>query len=192
MNTKEIAENNVNCGSKKTTPIQLLATISCVLSIIAVVLVGVCFIPFNSGSSTKKSETVTSSITSGLYVDPNQSTAAENNSNYGQINSSVEKDVVIPGWTKITVPAGVTEITTVDFYNPDSNSGYYNMTFELIVNGESICTTGLIEPGMHISKMTFSKAFSAGEYDAVLKIQPYRLDNTPTNNAEIQLKMLVQ
>ena len=35
------------------------------------------------------------------------------------VNSNIEPNVAIPGWGRITIPSGTTEINSVDFYNPE-------------------------------------------------------------------------
>lgn len=167
---------------------KVLTTVAAVFGCIAVLLVVLCFIP-----TTDKTESFTQRPPVGnVSAEGSISTPTQDSSHNSQINAPIEKDVVIPGWTQIFVPSNSTDVTTVDFYNPDSNAGCYNMAFELFVNGESIYRSDLIEPGTHINRITLSRTFLSGEYDAVLKVQPYRLDNSPTNNAEIQLKMKVQ
>ena len=120
----------------------------------------------------------------GGYVDPNQGIAPS-------------QGVVIPGWGTITLPANETNIT-VDFYNPTQNAGLYYLTFELRLpndNGgyEVLYKSGLIEAGNHIQKITLNHGLEKGVYDAIIFVQPYRIDGvTPTNNAETQTKLIVK
>ena len=101
--------------------------------------------------------------------------------------------VAIPGWGSITIPANADEIA-VDFYNPDENDGFCYLTFELRLIDDSeqgyevLYTSGLIEPGMHVKTAKLSHGLAAGVYDAVIHVQPYRMDGnlTPTNNADMQ------
>jgi hypothetical protein len=107
--------------------------------------------------------------------------------------------VAVPGWGSITIPAGQTEVA-VDFYNPEANADQYYLTFELRLTDDSeqgyetLYTSGLVEPGLHIQKITLSHALSAGEYDAVVHVQPYRMDEaqTATNNADMKTTLIVQ
>lgn len=121
----------------------------------------------------------------GGYVDPNQSS---NQSSQG---------VAIPGWGAIVMPPNTTEIT-VDFYNPEANKDLYYLTFELRLpegNGgyETLYKSGLIEAGNHIQKITLSRGLAEGTYDAVIFVQPYRMDGvTPTNNAETKIVLIVK
>lgn len=101
--------------------------------------------------------------------------------------------VAIPGWSKMTIPANTAEIA-VDFFNPESNTGYYSMTFELALEntGEKLFTSGLILPGKRLKNVTFSRPLPAGEYDAVLTVQPYTIaDMEPTNNLQSRMKLVV-
>ena len=121
----------------------------------------------------------------GGYVDPNQ---GSNQSSQG---------VAIPGWGAIIMPPNTTEIT-VDFYNPEANKDLYYLTFELRLsdgNGgyETLYKSGLIEAGNHIQKITLSRGLAEGTYNAVIFVQPYRMDGvTPTNNAETEVVLIVK
>lgn len=109
-------------------------------------------------------------------------------------NEIVRPGVAIPGWSKMTIPADSTEIA-VDFFNPESNAGYYSMTFELslVDTGETLFTSGLILPGKRLKNVTFSRALPAGEYDAILTVQPYTIaEMEPTNNLQSKMKLVVK
>ena len=101
--------------------------------------------------------------------------------------------ISIPGWKEITIDAGTTEVY-VDFYNPQSNEGKVHMTFELKLagTGEVLYTSRLVRAGDHIKQITLTRALDRGTYDAVLHVQPYTADETmtPTNNADINLKLI--
>lgn len=114
-------------------------------------------------------------------------------------NNQTSNGVAIPGWTSLSMPANETEVT-VDFYNPEANKDLYYLTFELrlIDNSaqgyEVLYTSGLVEPNLHIQKINLNRSLNAGTYDAVIHIQPYRMDEnkTPTNNANVKVKLNVQ
>lgn len=102
--------------------------------------------------------------------------------------------VAIPGWSKMTIPADTREIA-VDFFNPESNAGYYSMTFELSLEktGEVLFTSGLILPGKRLTIVTLNAPVPAGEYDAILTVQPYTLtDMEPTNNLQSKMKLVAK
>ena len=111
--------------------------------------------------------------------------------------TKAEPNVAIPGWGRITIPSGTTQITSVDFYNPEGNSGLYYLTFELrlLTDGEnyiSLYQSNAIPPGKHIQSITLSQPLNAGTYDAVIHVQPYRMsDETPTNNADMKTTLVV-
>lgn len=105
-----------------------------------------------------------------------------------------EPGVAIPGWSRMTVPAGVTEVTT-SMPNPEANAGNYYLTFELRLKdtGEVLFTTGLIPPGQYCNAVTLSRALEPGEYPAIVRVQPYRMsDTTPTNNADLETLLIVE
>lgn len=99
--------------------------------------------------------------------------------------------VSIPGWKQLNLKADQTT-ATVDFYNPEVNEGKYYLTFEIQLDNEILYTSGLIEPGLHIQEITLSRPLKAGTYDAIIHVQPYRMDKTPTNNANMQTTLVVK
>lgn len=117
------------------------------------------------------------------------------------IDSTVEPNVAIPGWGRITIPSGTTEITSVDFYNPEENSDLYYLTFELRLSSDdggytSLYQSDAVPPGKHIQSITLNKTLSTGTYDAVIHVQPYRINEdgsvgTPTNNANMGTTLVV-
>lgn len=104
-------------------------------------------------------------------------------------------EITIPGRTILLLPAGKTE-ADVSFYNPEKNKDYYNLSFcvKLKQTGEVLFETGQIEPGYQCTKVTLSRALEAGEYDIIILVQPYLRDeaNTPTNNAELAARLIVE
>ena len=108
--------------------------------------------------------------------------------------------VAIPGWGSITIPAGETEITSVDLYNPVANEDYYYLTFELRILDNSLkgyevlYSSQLVPPGQHLQKITLSRPLEEGKYEAVIHVQPYKMDEaqTPTNNADMETTLIVQ
>lgn len=104
-----------------------------------------------------------------------------------------DRSVSIPGYESISIPANKTDVI-VDFRNPEKNEGYYHMTFELrLADGEKLYESGLVRAGDHIQNITLSRGLPAGTYDAVLHVQPYTADDdlTPTNNADLKIKLIV-
>lgn len=104
------------------------------------------------------------------------------------------RGVAIPGWGSITLPAGETE-AYVSLSNPEENEGLYYLTFELRMKdtGEAIFSTALVPPGESCNKVTLNRQLEAGEYEAVLHVQPYRMkDETPTNNADMETILIVE
>ena len=103
--------------------------------------------------------------------------------------------IAIPGRTRLELPAGVTE-ADISLHNPDANSGYYDLEFTLKLSEteEILFATGLIPPGYKCSHVTLAKKLDAGEYEAVLLVQPYLKDeaHTPVNNAELNILLIVK
>lgn len=187
---EECKKQNRNCRVKWNVLLLLLA-----LAILLMVILAILLQRENQGENVVKiivsSENAGEGV--GLVIDPN----AEN----GQVSNdnTVEQDVAISGRKTMTIPANQKEIT-VDFYNPKENDGAYYLTFELRLCDDSkqgyevLYTSGLVEPGKHIDKITLSRALDKGTYESVLHVQPHRMneEQTYTNNADIKMKLIVK
>lgn len=110
-----------------------------------------------------------------------------------------EDGIAIPGWGKLYLDANETR-ATVDFYNPKENAGQYYLTFELRLpdpqdgsSYEVLYKSGLVKPDLHIQQIQLSRPLEAGTYDAIIHVQPYRMDDqqTPTNNADMKTVLIV-
>lgn len=107
--------------------------------------------------------------------------------------------IAIPGWATIVMPPNTKEVT-VDFYNPIENKEMYYLTFELKVFNEtnkeyeSIYKSDIVNPGEHIKNIELTKGLEKGEYDAIVHVQPYKMDDnkTLTNNADMKTKIIVR
>lgn len=130
----------------------------------------------------------------GLVIDPD----AEN-SMLSENDNTPEQGVAISGYSSMTIPANTDKIT-VDFYNPEENAEMYYLTFEFRLyndNGqdyEVLYNSGLVEPGKHIEQITLSHGLEKGKYDAVIHVQPYRMneEKTLTNNADMRIALIVK
>ena len=126
----------------------------------------------------------------GLIIDPNAGEYVKPT----QTQSTIIPSVAVPGWSSITIPANQ-QTVSVDFYNPERNEGQYYLTFKLILSdtGEVLYESAAVPPGKHIQTITLTRALSAGTYDAVIHVQPYRMsDETPANNADMKTKLIVK
>lgn len=121
---------------------------------------------------------------SGTFVAPEKTGEAEEGSS----------GIAIPGWGSISIKAGET-LVDVDLENPIDNKDRYNMSFTIYLKGEEepIAETGLIPPGESALKLELSEALEAGEYEAIVHVQPYRIaDGSATNNADIETILIVE
>ena len=127
-------------------------------------------------------------VTVKLEIDPNAGALIT------PTPAPTEPGIAIPGWGSITLPAGVTE-AQVALSNPETNADWYYLTFELRLKDtdEVLFTTGLIPPGEYCNQVTLTRALEPGEYDAVMRVQPYRMaDQSPTNNADMATLLIVE
>ena len=112
------------------------------------------------------------------------------------INQTSQPGVAIPGWGTIKIPANTNQVDNLPFYNPPANNGTYGLVFELLVliddDYVSLYKSDLVEPGDHVSNpMKLTRPLSADTYTAVVHVQPYRTDGTPTNNADMKTTLIV-
>lgn len=121
---------------------------------------------------------------SGAFVQPEETAAGEESTG----------GIAIPGWGSIRIQAGE-KLVDVNLENPMDNEGKYYLSFSLYLNGEdtALAETGLIQPGKSALKLRLSHPLEAGEYEAVVLVQPYRMaDGSATNNAEIETILIVE
>lgn len=100
--------------------------------------------------------------------------------------------IKIPGYPSIALPAD-TENVTVALLNPEGNPCYF--TFELVLTdtGEVLYTSGMVAPGKVITDITLSRALSAGEYNATIRISTASLeDGSAMNGANVETVLIVQ
>ena len=126
----------------------------------------------------------------GLVVDPNAGEYVEPKQAPG---------VSIPGFGLLTIRSNTPYIKNIDLYNPPENDGWYYLTFKLsLVNedgvvSETLYESQLVPPGLYLQDITLSHGLAPGEYDAVMHVQPYRIDDlSPTNNANLRMTIIVQ
>ena len=125
----------------------------------------------------------------GVVFEPNNSSQAQ-----GYVGTSLP-GISIPGWGAIKLPSGVKE-ADVSLHNPESIQGYYDLSFtlKLVDSGEVLFSTGTIKPGYKCPHVTLTKELEPGEYEAIMFVQPYLQDEdqTPTNNAELEILLIVE
>ena len=100
--------------------------------------------------------------------------------------------IKIPGYPSITLPKDQ-ETVNVALLNPEGNPCYF--TFELVLKdtGETLYKSKLVPPGQAITEITMSKALSAGEYNATIKITTTSLeDGSAMNGANVETVLIVK
>ena len=128
----------------------------------------------------------------GLTVDPYSGSFVQ--------PEKVEEDtestggIAIPGWGSIRIQAGE-KLVDVNLENPIDNEGKYYLSFSVYLkdHDKPLAETGLIQPGESALKLSLSHPLDAGEYEAVVLVQPYRMaDGSTTNNAEIETILIAE
>ena len=98
----------------------------------------------------------------------------------------------IPGFDVMNLKAG-TEEQSVNLYNPEQNTCYFQMSL-LLPDGTELWKSGLVEPGKAVYEITLNQMLAAGEYEnAMLKYECFAMDEaqTPLNGSEIKLTLNV-
>lgn len=128
------------------------------------------------------------SETQVIAVDPDAGPAEEQQEDTGEVKTGIE----IPGYPSLYIGAGETEVSAI-LENPEGNPCYFVYELVLSDSGESLYRSGLILPGQAISGFTISRGLSAGEYDAVLRVSTYSLEDgtTPMNGADMETVLVV-
>lgn len=100
------------------------------------------------------------------------------------------ENIAIPGYETLSFAAGE-KTQTVYLTNPPENAASFVLTLAL-ADGETLWTGEALQPGEAFTRITLSRALSAGEYGATLRYDCFSIpDNTPLNGAEIQLTLSV-
>ena len=96
----------------------------------------------------------------------------------------VEAGIKIPGYSVIPVNAGDKNLS-VDLYNPEENSVYFQITF--LLGDEQIYQSKLIRPGDHLYEITLDRALDAGTYDLTIQYDTFAMDEeySPRNGASV-------
>ena len=178
--------------SDSTLAIIIVAAIVVVV-IVASIVIGVVVGQSCSGKALRPEDVVTEKPGAEIVYDPE---AGEYVAVY--MPKASPQNVQIKGFGELTIPPNTTEIN-IDLENPIGNKDYYNLSFEIWLKNPSgedellYASAGVVPPGMHIQKITLSRAFEPGTYDCYLHVQPYRIeDNTTTNDANLDFKLIVK
>lgn len=153
----------------------------------------------NSGTTQTQTDQKKPSALIGAVKDPNAPDVDPDAGDYVKPTTPEADGVAIPGWGKLTIPANAKKDVVVDFFNPDANADKYYLTFEMRIPADNeqgyevLYKSGLIAPGQHIQKVNLTRGLPAGTYNAILHVQPYRMeDKSLTNNADLKLELVAK
>ncbi len=79
----------------------------------------------------------------------------------------------------------------MDFLDPIENEEKYYLSYAIILKdgGEVLATSEYVPAVSSITRITLNRDLSKGEYDAIPRVQPCRMDGTLTNNAEMEISL---
>jgi hypothetical protein len=116
----------------------------------------------------------------------------DENIDYGATENATEQTISVPGYPYIYIGAGQTT-AYITLANPELNPCYF--TFEIWLNdtNELLYASKQVAPGKAINQETFSRALSAGQYDAVIKITTNSTeDGSQMNGVNMATTLIVQ
>ena len=163
-----------------------------VICVIALVLVLVrCGLPMGEPDQTLPS------TDPGGTTDP--STEASTDSTENTVPKDAVGNVLITGIRIIECAAGSTKVAT-KLENPAGNADRYYLVFEIRLPDDSargyevLYCSEPVEPGKSITNITLAHALEKNIYEAILHVQPLRMDEekTPTNNVDLDILLVVE
>lgn len=86
------------------------------------------------------------------------------------------ESISLPGISIITAKAGESKIE-YPLQNPTGNECYMKYTIIDINTNEVLYVSGLIEPGMAVTKFDLIKSFSKGEYSILIKVNTFDIND---------------
>lgn len=125
---------------------------------------------------------------SGGDTDPVE--PADNSGGSGSVSAG---NIAIQGMERLVLPSGQLK-AEVELVNPQENRNRYSLSFELRLaeTGEVIFSTGYIKGGKTITSVDLVRELEPGTYKAVLRVQPKDSSGRLTNNADIELDLIVR
>lgn len=106
-----------------------------------------------------------------------------------EIKQNNISNINIPCWDKLIFESGTTE-QTVNFYNPQSNSGV-NIKVNLYVDDVLVYESNLIKPGMAIKKIKLKNTMQKQISKAYINYECYRNNGTKLNGAKMNFVLEV-
>lgn len=103
--------------------------------------------------------------------------------------TGTEKHIAFPLIGNIAIPAETTNVKML-LTNPKDNPCYLDFEIVLADTGESLYSSGMVEPGMCVEEITLSKQLEKGEYDAVMEIRAYAVEDFAVmNSANVEFSL---
>lgn len=107
------------------------------------------------------------------------------------LNSQPASQIVIPGFTGMTIYENTTEVAT-HLYNPQDNACYFKIIITLAGTEEVLYESKLIAPGQDLYTIELTRELEAGEYDAIISYTTYAVsDYTEMNGAIVPFTLHV-
>jgi len=166
-------------------------TLSLSLIVLLLLIVGVVTLALNWNNWFGSAPDPSSSQTGDLDIDPG---ADDWNGEKlpDKTDDAPAAGIKIPGYPSITLPKDQKTVN-VALLNPEGNPCYF--TFEIVLKdtGESLYKSKLVPPGKAITEITMSKALSAGQYEATIKITTTSVaDGSAMNGANVETVLIVK
>lgn len=110
-----------------------------------------------------------------------------------QAVSGVSEGIKIPGYSTIVVPYGASDVD-VNFFNPEENDVYFEISLVLSDTDTEIYKSKLIAPGQHIYNISLNETLNVGTYNMNIVYNTYSMDGnyTPKNGASVACELEVE
>ena len=157
LRAEEIKERKKHTRARLNTLALMMCT--CIVSL----AVGLMFITYSDNYLLTRNLTIEDTPTP-LASFPMTAISGENNPNY-----------LIPGFSSITIPAGVTGVK-MTLPNPEGNSCWFSFEVVLADTGEVLYISELLPPAERIERITLTRELDQGEYKGLLTVRMYAMD----------------
>jgi hypothetical protein len=127
------------------------------------------------------------------YNEPEQRKDWEFESDQSALQNSIDDESIsIPGFESIKIPSEQTVVSS-PFYNPQSNSCYFEITVFLSDTNEMIYQSKLITPGQKLYRIELMRTLTEGEYAAVIQYKTFSIEDfSVLNGANLPVTLIVE
>lgn len=107
------------------------------------------------------------------------------------MNGGDEADFMLPIYSSIVIKADEAAVF-LPFANPEGNQ--YHLTFEIVLasSGESLYTSGMLEPSVCVGEVTIARPLQAGRHKATLIVTVYEPGGAEVTSVTISITITAE